>query len=351
MSSNASVLTPDLLAAKGALAARLLPRSQEPAPRAPALRMEDAVAAASHNVLAVGIGRKIVHGSATETTGLKVYVVQKLALSALPEQARLPETFSGIPVDVVEAPPSYLMGWPYGVTPCSAIRRRQQRPVTAGISAAHGALTAGTVGGFFRSTRAGDDPSRILVLSNNHVFANVNLGCLSDGLYQPGPADGAVKQDLFARLARFVPLYTDGKTPNRVDAAVGELLDSIPFKLEICTIGRIQGVRRATQDMLVRKHGRTTGYTAGIVTDESVDALVRLNGQDQVGLFQDQMRIEAIAPHFAIGLPGDSGSLIIDRSRLEAVGLFFAGPPSGSYGYANHIEHVLTDLELRIWEE
>jgi hypothetical protein len=356
MNSNLSLLTPDFREAKAALATRLLRPTDRTrtVSRVPVFRMSAVLADATQNVHAIGVGRKEVHGKATDTTSLRVYVVQKLAASALPASARIPESFDGIPIDVIESEPSYLLsGRSVAGPPCSELRQRLQRPVMGGISAAHSDVTAGTIAGFFRSTRSGDDPAQVLVLSNNHVFANVNLGQPSDELFQPGPADGGTPGDLFARLVRFVLMHTDRKTANRVDAAVGELLQSVATKLEICSIGKITGSRRAIQDMKVRKHGRTTGYTEGIVTDESVDALVWLDGQDpsQVGLFEDQMRIEPVAPHHSIGLPGDSGSLIVEKSEPDAVGLYFAGPGSGAYGYANHIEHVLSELEIEILKE
>ncbi len=72
------------------------------------------------------------------------------------------------------------------------------------------------------------------------------------------------------------------------------------------------------------------------------------NDPNIVSLFQDQMRIEKIAPHAAIGLGGDSGSLVVEQSSSKAVGLYFAGPQEGSYGYANHIADVLSELQIEL---
>ncbi len=101
---------------------------------------------------------------------------------------------------------------------------------------------------------------------------------------------------------------------------------------------------------MLRKHGRTTGYTEGKVTDESYDALVGMdhNNPNIVALFQDQMRIERMSPFPAIGLVGDSGSLVVAKAELHAVGLYFAGPPAGDYGIANHIQNVLNELEVQL---
>jgi hypothetical protein len=102
--------------------------------------------------------------------------------------------------------------------------------------------------------------------------------------------------------------------------------------------------------MLVRKHGRTTGYTEGEVTDDAYDALVGMDHNDPsvVALFEDQMRIERTPPYPEFGLGGDSGSLVVRRDGPAAVGLYFAGPQSGVYGIANHIQDVLNELEVQL---
>lgn len=330
-----------------------------------ALRVDRAIAAAAHNVHAVGIGRKIVEQQPAKELCVRVYVVQKIAESLLPPIYRIPKAIDGIPTDVVESPPAFLLAKKKSrarqakpaaeaaaaaVAPCSDKRRGRQRPVVAGISAGHFNITAGTIGYFCRSTRHGDDPAHVFVLSNNHVLANVNQGHAGDDLYQPGPLDGGTAADHFADLTRCVPIHLGGATPNRVDAAIGRLRADTEHRAEVCSIGAITGVAQATEGMLVRKHGRTTGYTEGKVTDESYDALVGMDHNDPsvVALFENQMRIERVAPYAAIGLGGDSGSLVVRQDESVAVGLYFAGPPGGSYGVANHIQDVLNELEIQL---
>lgn len=147
-----------------------------------------------------------------------------------------------------------------------------------------------------------------------------------------------------------MPLQLDGTTANRVDAAMGTLLPSVPYDPQVCTIGKISGTTRAIEKMGVRKHGRTTGYAEGSVSDELIDAVVAMDPNDpsKVGLFQNQMRLVPAEPFKAIGLGGDSGSLVVDKATSQAVGLYFANPSSGEYGYANHIADVLADLEIQL---
>jgi hypothetical protein len=220
----------------------------------------------------------------------------------------------------------------------------------AGISTAHHDVTAGTLGYFCRSTRHSDDPSQVCVLSNNHIYSNLNRAVAGDPLYQQSPLDGGIATDHFANFLRTVPLQLDGTNPNRVDAAVGSLLPGIPVDLQVCTIGKITGTARAVENMQIRKHGRTTGYAEGTVSDELIDALVAMDPDDsnKVGLFQNQMRLVPATPFTAIGLGGDSGSLVVNKSASEAVGLYFANPSTGEYGYASHIADVLADLEIEL---
>ena len=59
------------------------------------------------------------------------------------------------------------------------------------------------------------------------------------------------------------------------------------------------------------------------------------------------MRIEKTTAD-PVGQGGDSGSLVVDEEETKAVGLYFANPPSGSYGVASHIADVLAALEIEL---
>jgi hypothetical protein len=355
--------SPDLLEVKQMLSARLLRAGLrgDVLRRGPDLSVRGAVASAGQNVHAVGIGAKIVEGKITDEKSIRIYVVQKIAPSLLPPRDVIPETIDGIPTDIIESPPGFLSArgtkkaraprvTAAATTSCTDKRRKRQRPLVAGISAAHFEVTAGTISYFCRSIMPGDDPAKVYVLSNNHVFANVNQASKGDDIHQPGPADGGTSSDHIAEFHRFVNIKLGGSQPNKVDAAIVELLPRVTFKLEICKIGKITGTDRAEQGTDVRKHGRTSGFTEGRVSDASYDALIGMDHSNPsiVALFQDQMRIERRPPHTAFGLGGDSGSLVVKKSSRQAVGLYFAGPPGGEYGVANHIADVLAEMQIEL---
>lgn len=341
----------DLMHAKQALSARLLQaglRGGIVAMRAPRT-VEAATAIASRNVHAVGIGPKVVEGKMTTERCVRIYVLQKLAPSLLPPKDRLPETIDGYPTDIIESAPAFA-GAKTAVPACSSNRKRGQTPKVAGISTAHRSITAGTIAYFCRSTAHGDLPADRYALSNNHVFANVNQARVGDDLYQPGPADGGTAADHFADLHRFVAIRLGGVVANKVDAAIGKLRPGTRILRSVCAIGRISGTTAARERMAVRKHGRTTGYTEGVISDVAYDVLVGMDQADPsvVALFENQVRIEVAPPHAAFGLGGDSGSLVVAKASLRAVGMYFAGPPSGDYGVANVIGDVLTELQIEL---
>lgn len=332
--------------------------------------MRDAVVNIGANVHAVGVGRKVVNGEPTDELAVRIYVLQKLAVSAIPPRDLVPEALEGIPTDIIESPPAFIQQ-PRKKTEVAAVpaaasegsarpvvaagnctddRRRRQRPLVAGISVAHHDVTAGTIGYFCRSTRHGDSPDDIFILSNNHVLANVNQGLVGDDIYQPGPADGGTHGDLVASLHRFVRMRIGGDVANRVDAAIALLPAGEQPGASVCGIGKIDGTDNADEEMRVRKHGRTTGFTEGVVTDISVDSLIGMDHNDPevVALFQGQMRIERAGASAVFGLGGDSGSLVVSKTNRRAVGLYFAGPESGVYGLANHISDVLSQLEVEL---
>jgi hypothetical protein len=363
----------DVIEAKEILSARLLAAGvrHKVIARRTTMRLREAVPNVSANVHAVGIGRKLVDGKPTSTLAVRLYVVQKLAMSAIPPRDLLPKTVDGVPCDVIETPPAFAGAGrvkaakkrqgsarrtarerrvPIAARTCTSDRRRRQRPFPAGISVAHRDVTAGTIAYFCRSIRPGDTPGDVFVLSNNHVLADVNSAAIGDDVLQPGPADGGTSTDHIADLHRFVRIRLGGDLPNRVDAAIARIRARVAHTVTMCSIGAITGIERGVEDMRVRKHGRTTGLTEGVITDESVDSLVGMDHNDPsvVGLFKGQLRIERTASSTVFGLGGDSGSLVVAADSLRAVGLYFAGPDSGIYGLANQISDVLKELEVQL---
>ena len=309
-----------------------------------ALTIEAARKNAGRNVHGVGVARKIVGGKPTETLCVRLYVVQKLPESVVPSASRLPKSVDGVLTDVVEAlPPRFHM------PQCSTDRRIRQRPIVGGISAAHSAVNATTLGCFCRSLQAGEAGRRYM-LSCNHAFANLNDGAPGDTILQPSPGDGGGSSrdgDIVGHLARFVPLNLDGSTKNRVDAAIAEVVPELAVQREICTIGPLRGIRQAKEHMVVRKHGRTTGYSEGCVASVDFDWTIPYTAESWARV-ANQILIEPVAGYPRFGFAGDSGSVVVAKDSPDAVGLYIGGTDDGSYGIANHIAKVCSALKISI---
>jgi hypothetical protein len=302
-------------------------------------RLSEAAARAGSAVHGIGIGVREVCGRRTGDLAVRVYVIQKLPRCALGFRDRLPPQLDGIPVDVVECEPCWL----------NSGKRPPANPVASGTSTACLDVPYGTVAAFCRPLRPDDDRERILVLSNNHVLANLR-GSPGDPIYQPGPADTDGPLNAYARLLRAWRIEP-GTTPNQIDAAVATLDAGVEHDVSIPGgIGALRGTERARVNVTVCKFGRTSQYTEGVVTDLHCTETVGLDrtNPSHVARFVDQIRIDRGADFSLFADKGDSGSLVLETGTGRAVGLYFAGPISGRYGLANHIGAVLERLEIEL---
>jgi hypothetical protein len=98
----------------------------------------------------------------------------------------------------------------------------------------------------------------------------------------------------------------------------------------------------ATLGMSVRKCGRTTEATLGVITGVSVSVRVSY-GVAGVALFRDQLQIRGVGSVFSQG--GDSGSLVVTAGSRQPAGLLFAG--GGDVTFANPIGAVIRALSIR----
>jgi len=225
-------------------------------------------------------------------------------------------------------------------------QQKTTRPLRVGASIGHYKITAGTLGCFVRE-RSDGSPR---ILSNNHVLANENRARKGDPILQPGAFDGGRNpEDKVGEYLRSVRLQRS--RPNLVDAALASIDADIEFNARALTgIGKLAGLGDPLLDDggEVRKIGRTTGKTTGVVTAFELDGvLVRFD----IGVlsFDNQLEIEGVGDKpFSLG--GDSGSLIVDSGR-RGVGLLFAGSDLGGTNgkgltFANPLPAVLDALKV-----
>ena len=278
------------------------------------------------NIVGWGVGEKVVGGRFTGDLAVKVYVAEKLAASDVSEEAMVPEEVGGFPTDVEE------------VGDVCALRfTGRYRPAPGGSSVGHTRITAGTLGCLILRNN-----NHVCILSNNHVLANSNSARIGDPIVQPGPLDGGRDpRDRIGTLEQFTPIQFGGAIPNLVDAAVAWT------SLRLAT-PEMHGYRinprpiLATLGMSVRKCGRTTEATLGVITGVSVSIRVSY-GSSGVALFRNQLQIRGVGSVFSQG--GDSGSLVVTAGTRQPAGLLFAG--GGDVTFANPIGAVISAMGIR----
>ena len=204
------------------------------------------------------------------------------------------------------------------------------------------------------------------ILSNNHVLARSDQAAKGEDIVQPGLVDencDPTKGALVGTLTGWLPLNSSS---TNADAAIAQInsgaVDTSGPILELGALvnGKLQAAPPGTSStagkgeaptvgMTVAKSGRTTGLTCANIS--------AVNLSVQVDYFKDcaetqtymtktyQNQIEITGNQFTDA--GDSGSLVVDTSNSEPVGLFFAGgvDQSGkSQAVASPAPDVLNEL-------
>ena len=300
------------------------------------------------NVHATGVGIRVRHGKIVPNEFvIKVYVFEKLVLGdATPT---LTKSFDGIEIDVEALPVQLAAARRASRThgsssvrtvsrvapaePPALANRGRTRPIPGGVSISPlGARYVGTLGCFVRGVSAGAD--QVFALSNNHVLAGVNSLPTGTVIVQPGPETAATDSaDAFATLSNFIPVQFPAnrfeRLINRFDAAIARVSDE-----SLIARGAILGIPNyssrlgsAVPGMPVTKSGRTTGVTTGVVTATNVNS-VQINygtqANPRIAVFDETIEILGDGRQ-PFGLPGDSGSAILEKRTGNPIALLFAG--------------------------
>ena len=282
------------------------------------------------DVLGIGLGVR-----STDGMGLAGEEVVRVYVTAKDAVCGVPERFGDLPTDLIEV----------GDIVASALvptgqRRGRHRPTSCGVSIGHPKVTGGTLG--CRVRRAN---GTLFILSNNHVLAACNAAFVGDAIVQPGTMDGGTTPyDDIATLAPFRSLDFSGAA-NEFDAAIAELSNPNDVESDIVDIGPPGKIPvPAVELQSVRKHGRSSGHTVGVIVD--VSASIWASYGLRRAWFDDQIAIEGVgAAHFSI--QGDSGALIVDAVSLAPVALLFAGSSKG-LTFGNPIEPILVHYGVSI---
>jgi len=316
------------------------------------------------NVVAVGVGFKETGGRITDESCVVVSVTKKVPEAQLSPADVVPKMLGEVKTDVLET--GVIRALQSHTDPSTELRTSRWRPAPGGVSIGHIDVTAGTLGCLV--TRDGE----LFILSNNHVLANSNASHQGDAIIQPGRYDGGTLNDQIATLEDFIPINFGASPPtcsiatglesflnwlarllgsshrvmafrevperNRVDAAIARPLSDDLVEKSILEVGVPKGIREASLGTMVRKSGRTTGFTTGRIIQ--IDVTSRISyGEGRVAVFEDQLMAGAMSQG------GDSGSAVLDEEDY-VVGLLFAG--SHVTTLINPIRFVLDALNVEI---
>lgn len=347
------------------------------------------------NVVGVAVGYRDYMGEPTDEVALVAMVEQKKPIEALDPADLVPRELDGAITDVVEV--GHLVAQE-SLTP----RSRWRPMIPSGVSIGHPKVTAGTLGTIVVDRDTGQrmmlSNNHVMANSNDALVGDailqpgptdhgqnpadmvarlerwVPLKYIGDPVDEPeDPGTGTPPTsetgcdivDLVATLGNFMaravgsekqlkasasavdaPVVVDRVSAqtaiatNAVDGAVASLIDPTMFSGEILSIGALTGVMEPMLGMRVRKSGRTTGFTTGVVTlvNATVDVAYATLEGSKTARFTGQV----LTTNMSAG--GDSGSLIVAEDSQNAVGLLFAG--SGVSTIFTPIQTVLNALNV-----
>jgi hypothetical protein len=262
-------------------------------------------------VIEVAVGIKETGGQATNEIGFHVYVDKKKSLQDLPPEQRIPSQVLGVPTDVIPHDPLIA-----------------ETVLSGGINI-NGSEGDGTLGAFVLATAANTNVAQgtPLALTNRHVAHGGLVG------------EGSTCDCACCTCCDFGRVV-DSQITNQVDAAIAKLNNGVRFTHEIVTIGPIRGAGVAVMGTPVVKHGATTNFTRGVVTNPAFNPPTRSDGNT----FITQIRIAPVPPFTDMSDGGDSGSVYVNDNTRQVVGLHHSG--SGPMATANHIAPVMALLHF-----
>lgn len=243
------------------------------------------------------------------------------------------------------------------------------QPLSIGVGVTHrdswitGKGRRGTLGCFVRKRGC----SELLILSNNHILANLNTANKNDPIIFCGKKSWSIANILFnfhpfSRLPRdneigfleeYIPLkYHD---VNLVDAAIATVKGS--HKIEHNKINKLNLLkgfhkkesfeqRKDIFEICVSKVGIATGLTKGNITAFNIPQRIYYYSEDKLCDFVELFEIQQPKGCKPFAKPGDSGAIIFDQDGY-AVALLFSGTRSGS-AYAIPISTVLEKLDIEL---
>ncbi len=293
------------------------------------------------NITGFDVGYRWNAGKRTDEICARIHVVAKVPVAELDAAEVFPAEINGVPLDIIQGP------YRVSRTTMPTDHRTRSPYLMGGLSCGRVNGGTGTIGALVIDKRSGQPA----LLSNWHVLAGANAQ-VGDPVLQPGQVDSGVPvRDQVARLSRWM-LETGG------DAAIAEIDSRRPWlPLQFGNFIANGKARDSKLGEVLCKSGRTTGQTKARVDGEG---FYRLYYEVRPGV--EEMReikgfklvpLQAGNPDdVEVSSGGDSGSVWLNESSRDAVGLHFAGEgnpdPAAEHSIACNITTVLDKLNVRL---
>jgi hypothetical protein len=279
------------------------------------------------NVHSVGLGGRERKGEPTGELAVRVFVTRKLSPGELGKASVIPAEFEGLPTDVVEMGEfklTDLTDIPSMPADDTNEDSEKHRPLQGGIQI-QGSLNIGkgTLG--LLAKVQGD--TRVMAVTCYHVlFDNKNMPQTNIDVGNPDYSRGCSDCCVGAFGKHVAQDYTV------VDAAIASLDPHTQWLAEIKCIGFITGwdtvtpAQAKTHTYRVRKYGRTTRLTGGIVTDVNIHGTITADNLP-ARTFTNRMVIQPNPQpgggKVKFGDHGDSGSAVVNDDN-KIVGVLYA---------------------------
>ena len=338
------------------------------------------------NVHSVGIGGRERAGKPTGEVVLKVFVRQKLPTDRLDPSALIPESFEGIPTDVIPAGDPKRLVLVSGTEPKTEAEfdasddESRERPLMGGtVIEPDDESGQGTLG---LIVEALEDNRMVFAVTNYHVVFDSPLLERPAEVGQPTPSHSCtaccrgVIGKFFGGYHTSVAEPPPG--PKQLDYALIRLDAGLEWLNEVKEIGvlfdfyelKVSDIVALTYQ--VRKRGFVTRLTGGIVqaigvarppdpvippgaTDAQLDSIfAELFSQESIAIRPNPIAANPGAP-VIFATHGDSGSALVNDDN-KVVGLLWGGHPGGhtaptdrfGYGWGVPIRWIIDDCKQRL---
>jgi hypothetical protein len=284
----------------------------------------------------VDVGWKLREGRPTGVVAVRVHVLNKPTGDDFGRFARahphlvVDTSRVPYPTDVIEA--AYRLET-FTLTDGVGTRLAPHRPIVGGVSLGNAwSGRYGTLGGVVLEPAT----NRPMALSNWHVLVGSPLAQAGLPVYQPAYVDASYRRFPIGKLGRHALLAG-------YDAALAPLLPGFGWRNELLGLGPVSGAEEPVLGSRVRKSGRGSGITSGVV--DGVGGVFTYPYAGLPRTIRNVCRIVSPNGDGRVSRSGDSGSFWIDTGSA-AIGLHFAGQAAPSAALAISMPPVLASLRV-----